>query len=89
VFAREPGQGGPPLAVKRLTVAAIGTQVELSGADSMVPGRALTKGQKVSITARVAFSGQPLPTSGDLSGELSYEVGRDGVRELVIDKITP
>lgn len=89
LFAREPGQGGPPLAVKRLTIAAIGTQVQLSAADSMVPGRAITKGQRVSITARVAFGGQPLPTSGDLSGELSYEVGHDGVRDLVIDKVTP
>lgn len=89
VFARAPGQGGPPLAVKRLTVAAIGTEVQLSGADSMMPGRGLAKGQKVSITARVAFSGQPLPSSGDLSGELSYDVGRDGVRELVIDSVQP
>jgi transcriptional regulator of met regulon len=55
----------------------------------MTPGRALARGQQVSITARVAFSGQPLPTSGDLYGELSYEVGHDGVRELLIDKITP
>lgn len=89
VFAREPGQGGPPLAVKRLTIDAIGTQIELSGADSMVPGRVIGKGRKVTITARVAFSGQPLPTSGDLSGELTYDVGRDGVRELIIDKVTP
>jgi cytochrome c-type biogenesis protein CcmH len=90
VFAREAGaQGGPPLAVKRLTIGAIGTQVQLSAADSMMPGRGLSKGQRVSITARVAFSGQPLPTSGDLFGELTYEVGRDGVRELLIDKVTP
>ncbi|MFI4890413.1 MAG: tetratricopeptide repeat protein [Steroidobacterales bacterium] len=89
VFAREPGGKGPPLAVKRLTIGAIGTQIQLSGADSMMPGRGLTKGQRVSITARVAFSGQPLPTSGDLYGELTYEVGRDGVRELLIDQVTP
>jgi cytochrome c-type biogenesis protein CcmH len=89
VFAREPGGMGPPLAVKRLTIGAIGTQIQLSGTDSMMPGRGLTKGQRVSITARVAFSGQPLPTSGDLFGELSYEVGRDGVRQLLIDQVTP
>jgi cytochrome c-type biogenesis protein CcmH len=89
VFARETGGKGPPLAVKRLTIAAIGTQVQLSDADSMMPGRGLSKGQRVSITARVAFSGQPLPTSGDLFGELTYEVGRDGVRELLIDQVTP
>jgi cytochrome c-type biogenesis protein CcmH len=87
VFAREPGGHGPPLAAKRLTSAAIGTQVHLSGADSMLPGRVLTAGQRVSITARVAFSGQPLPAAGDLYGEVSYDVGRDGVRDLVIDRI--
>jgi cytochrome c-type biogenesis protein CcmH len=89
VFAREPGQSGPPLAVKRLGVDAIGTQIQLSAADSMMPGRAISKGQKVSITARVAFSGQPLPASGDLQGELTYVVGQDGVRDLIIDKVTP
>jgi cytochrome c-type biogenesis protein CcmH len=87
VFAREPGSKGPPLAAKRLTSTAIGTQVHLSSADSMMPGRALAKGQQVSITARVSFSGQPVPSAGDLYGELSYDVGRDGVRNLVIDRV--
>ncbi len=87
VFAREPGSQGPPLAAKRLTSNAIGTQVHLSSADSMLPGRVLAKGQRVSVTARVSFSGQPVPSAGDLYGELSYEVGRDGVRSLVIDRV--
>ncbi len=87
VFARAPGAGGPPLAAKRLNAAAIGTEVHLTSADSMVPGRTLRRGQTVSITARVSFSGQPLPAAGDLYGEVSYDVGRDGVRELVIDRV--
>src|SRR5713226_5932272 len=87
VFAREPGSQGPPLAAKRLTSTAIGTQVHLSPSDSMLPGRVLVKGQQVSITARVSFSGQPVPSAGDLYGELSYDVGRDGVRNLVIDRV--
>jgi cytochrome c-type biogenesis protein CcmH len=87
VFAREPGSQGPPLAAKRLTSAAIGTEVHLSAADSMLPGRVLVGGHQVSITARVSFSGQPLPAAGDLYGELSYDVGRDGVRNLVIDRV--
>jgi hypothetical protein len=28
-----------------------------------------------------------LPAAGDLYGELTYDVGRDGVRDLVIDRI--
>jgi cytochrome c-type biogenesis protein CcmH len=87
VFAREPGGKGPPLAAKRLTSAAIGTQIHLSAADSMIPGRALTKGSRVSITARVSFSGQPLPAAGDLYGELTYDVGHDGTRDLLIDRV--
>ena len=87
VFAREPGSHGPPLAAKRLTSTAIGSQVHLSSADSMLPGHALASGQRVSITARVSFGGQPVPAPGDLYGELSYDVGRDGVRNLVIDRV--
>ena len=87
VFAREPDSRGPPLAAKRLTSEAIGTQVHLSAADSMVPGRVLVAGKRVSITARVSFSGQPIPSAGDLYGELSYDVGRDGALDLVIDRV--
>jgi cytochrome c-type biogenesis protein CcmH len=87
VFAREPGSQGPPLAAKRLTSSAIGTQVQLSPADSMLPGRVLVSGRTVSVTARVSFSGQPVPAPGDLYGELSYAVGRDGARTLVIDRV--
>jgi hypothetical protein len=75
------------LAAKRLTSAAIGSQVQLSPADSMMPGRALVKGRQVAITARVSFSGRPVQSAGDLYGELSYDVGRDGVRNLVIDRV--
>ncbi len=87
VFAREPDSRGPPLAAKRLTSESIGTQVQLSAADSMMPGRVLAAGQRVSITARVSFSGRPIPSPGDLYGELSYEVGHDGALDLLIDRI--
>jgi len=53
----------------------------------MIPGRVLKRGQKVLITARVSFSGQPTPAAGDLYGEQAYEVGSDGVRDLIIDKV--
>jgi cytochrome c-type biogenesis protein CcmH len=87
VFAREPGSQGPPLAAKRLTSAAVGTQVKLSAADSMMPGRVLVSGRRVAITARVSFSGQPTPAAGDLYGELNYDVGHDGALDLVIDRV--
>jgi hypothetical protein len=55
----------------------------------MLPNHALTSGQRVTITARVSFSGQPTPATGDLFGELTYDVGHDGVRDLVIDQVAP
>jgi cytochrome c-type biogenesis protein CcmH len=88
VFAREPGSHGPPLAAKRLTGAAIGTKIHLSASDSMMPGHSLIAGQRVTVTARVSFSGAPTPVAGDLFGELSYGVGTDGARDLVIDQVT-
>lgn len=87
VFAREPGGAGPPLAAKRLTAAAIGTPVQLSSSDAMIRGRELAEGQKVSITARVSFSGSPTPVAGDLFGEIVVEVGREGARDLIIDRV--
>jgi cytochrome c-type biogenesis protein CcmH len=88
VFAREPGVPGPPLAVKRLSTASLGATVTLSAADAMVAGRELRAGHKVAITARISFTGRPLPTTGDLYGELTYDVGKDGVRNLVIDRVS-
>ena len=87
VFAREPDSRGPPLAAKRLTSESIGSQVQLSSSDSMMPGRVLVAGQRVSIVARVSFGGRPIPSAGDLYGELSYDVGRDGALDLVIDRV--
>ncbi len=88
LFAREPGESrGPPLAVKRLTGAAVGTTVDLSSQDSMMAGRAIHAGQRVSVSARLSFSGQPLPASGDLYGETSVQVGSGGVAEILIDRI--
>lgn len=89
LFAREPGAQGPPLAAKRLTAAALGTQIKLSSADSMMPGRTLKAGQKVSITARLSFSGAPTPAAGDLYGESAVEIGKVGAINVLIDKITP
>ena len=87
VFARQVGAAGPPLAVKRLTTAAIGTRIELSSADSMAPGRSLAVGEHVVLTARVSFNGQPLPAPGDLYGNLAYEVQAHGSVRLLIDRI--
>jgi cytochrome c-type biogenesis protein CcmH len=88
VFVRDPAQGGPPLAVKRLE-SHFPQDVALSPADSMVPGRAFAVGQSVQVVARVARSGSPIAVSGDPFGEVTYRVGQDGLVSLVINRLTP
>ena len=88
VFVRDPAQGGPPLAVKRLD-SHFPQSVALSPADSMVPGRVFAAGQSVQVVARIARSGSPIAASGDPFGEVTYHVGHDGLVSLVIDRLTP
>jgi cytochrome c-type biogenesis protein CcmH len=88
VFVRDPGQPGPPLAAKRLA-SRFPQNVELTPADSMVPGRAFATGQKVQVVARIARSGNPIAGSGDPFGEAAYFVGHDGLVNIVIDHVTP
>jgi cytochrome c-type biogenesis protein CcmH len=88
VFVRDPGHGGPPLAVKRLE-SHFPQRVALTPLDSMVPGRVFTTGQNVEVVARIARSGSPVGASGDPFGKIVYHVGTDGLVSLVIDRLTP
>jgi cytochrome c-type biogenesis protein CcmH len=88
VFVRDPQRPGPPLAVKRLDNHFPQT-VELTASDSMIPGRAIASGQTVQVVARIARSGNPVGASGDPFGESAYTVGRDGLINIVIDKVIP
>ena len=88
VFVRDPQRPGPPLAVKRLDNHFPQT-VELTAGDSMLPGRAIAAGQKVQVVARIARSGNPVGASGDPFGESAYMVGRDGLINIIIDRVTP
>jgi len=88
VFVRDPQRPGPPLAVKRLDNHFPQT-VELTASDSMMPGRSIATGQKVMVVARIARSGNPVGASGDPFGESAYTVGRDGLINIVIDRVMP
>jgi hypothetical protein len=88
VFVRDPQSPGPPLAVRRLD-SHFPQTVELTARDSMLPGRAIAAGQKVQVVARIARSGNPVGASGDPFGESAYLVGRDGLINIVIDRVTP
>jgi len=88
VFVRDPGRPGPPLAVKRLE-SRFPQLVSLSSSDAMMPGRSFAPGQSVQVVARIARSGNPVGASGDPLGEASYQVGHDGLVNLVIDHVMP
>lgn len=87
VFVRSPG-GGPPLAAHRGN-ATFPQDLELSAADAPVAGRSLQAGQTVAVVARISASGNALPQSGDLYGEIRAVAGKAGVNALQIDHLTP
>jgi cytochrome c-type biogenesis protein CcmH len=88
VLVRDPRQAGPPLAVKRLT-SHFPQTVELTTADSMLPGHSYSAGQLVEVVARVSRSGSPIGVSGDPFGLAAHKVGEGGVVDIVIDHVTP
>jgi cytochrome c-type biogenesis protein CcmH len=88
VFVRRPGEGGPPLAAKRLE-GHLPQAVTLTPADAMIPGRTFSPGQEVQVVARIARSGNPVGAKGDPFGQITYRVGQDGVVNIVIDQLTP
>ena len=88
VAARDPRAPGPPFAVKRLA-ARFPIDVELTGADAMLPTRRIAVGQQLDVVARVALGGTPTASSGDPFGQVSYHVGKDGKLNIVIDRLAP
>lgn len=88
VFVRAPGRPGPPLAVKRLP-AAFPVSVELTSADSMVPGLTFAPNDTVEVSAKISADGNATPKSGELVGSTRYIVGRDFKKAVVIDGLSP
>lgn len=84
VFVRAPGRPGPPLAVKRLA-ASLPVTVELTPADSMVPGLSFALDDTVEVSAKISLDGSATPKSGEPVGSTQYTVGRDSQKSIVID----
>jgi cytochrome c-type biogenesis protein CcmH len=90
VLARDPQAPGPPLAVKRFPAGqALPLDVELTAADAMVPARSIATVREATVVARLSRAGQPIAASGDLYGELKYDVTAGRAAELVIDRSVP
>lgn len=81
LFARTVEGQGPPLAVKRYTVADLPIDFSLDDSAAMVPTMALSKVIDAVVVARVSKSGNPLPQPGDLeSAPQRVKVGTNGVK---------
>ncbi|EKE75382.1 c-type cytochrome biogenesis protein CcmI [Gallaecimonas xiamenensis] len=86
VFAKAPA-GGPPLAAVRLPLSRLPTEVELSDATSMIPGRSLSDADSYIVGAQIAQSGTVGQTElGDLSGETGPVAASAQQVLLTIDK---
>ena len=89
VLARNPGGGGPPLAVERHEARELPLTVELSSEDAMMPGRTLAGAGEVEIVARVAKGGGPVAARGDLYGSIVVPAGGDARVRVEIDRVQP
>ncbi|HEY5755275.1 MAG TPA: tetratricopeptide repeat protein [Steroidobacter sp.] len=90
ILARNPGGGGPPLAVQRHSSDQLPLNVTLSERDAMIPSLSIATVPKVVVVARLSRSGAPQQQSGDLYGEAEYEFGKtSGPLTIIIDRVAP
>jgi cytochrome c-type biogenesis protein CcmH len=90
IFARAL-QGPPmPLAAVRKQVKDLPVSLTLDDSMAMMPQLVLSAFPQVVVGARISKSGNAIPRTGDLQGEVSpIEPGRQAVVEIVINAIRP
>ncbi|HEK1684614.1 TPA: c-type cytochrome biogenesis protein CcmI [Pseudomonas putida] len=85
IFARASNGPPMPLAAKRVTVAQLPIEVQLSDADAMMPQMKLSDFAEVQLVARVSRAGQP--TQGEWIGQSAPLATRDQpTQQLTIDR---
>lgn len=91
LIARETAGEGPPLAVVRRTSPTFPLDLEISDADSMVPGRHLGGRSEIQLIARLANDGEALPASGDVFGEVVWRPAatQAGRLAILMNQVTP
>lgn len=86
VFARLPGDRGPPIAVKRLSDHEFPRTVTLTSQDAMMPSMSLSRAKgKLDVVARVSDTGDAAPHAGDLVGRqtVDFEGGTTRVHVII------
>jgi hypothetical protein len=61
--------------------------MQLTDANTMIPGSTLADKPVLSISARLSMSGDPIAASGDLEGTGEWQAGNNGVIALTIDSV--
>ena len=88
IFARASSGPPMPLAAKRVTVAQLPIEVELSDSDAMMPSMKLSSFPEVQLVARVSRAGQP--TQGEWIGRSSpLASSTTAAQHLTIDSPDP
>ncbi|MFW5927164.1 MAG: tetratricopeptide repeat protein [Wenzhouxiangella sp.] len=82
IIVRDGSNGGPPLAVQRISAADLPTSIVIDDSNTMLEGGSLGDAGSVSVVARISRNGQPTASEGDLEGksepiELSGETSVD------------
>ncbi|WP_374485211.1 c-type cytochrome biogenesis protein CcmI [Zoogloea sp.] len=89
IFARHANGPRMPLAILRLKAAELPKEFTLDDSMAMSPEMKLSSAAELRIEARISKSGDAIPKSGDLAGELTpIKPGAKGLK-LVIDKVVP
>lgn len=90
VFAKAASGPPMPLAVKRLRVADLPLTVTLDDSLAMTPAMRLSNFPQVIVGARISASGQAMPQSGDLEGEVGpLATAENPSLQVVIDRVRP
>ncbi|MFZ1539416.1 MAG: c-type cytochrome biogenesis protein CcmI [Chromatiaceae bacterium] len=90
VFAKAASGPPMPLAVKRLRVADLPLTVTLDDSLAMTPAMRLSNFPQVIVGARISASGQAIPQSGDLEGEVGpLATAENPSLQVVIDRVRP
>jgi cytochrome c-type biogenesis protein CcmH len=90
VFARALNGPPMPLAVKRMRARDLPASVTLDDSMAMMPQMRMSNFDQIVVGARVSKSGNAVPQSGDLEGEVSPIVpGQTETVEVLIDTVRP
>jgi len=89
IIARDPAQPGPPIAAMRRQASELPFTATLSDADSMIPGRTLSKSTTLEIIVRASASGQPIAQPGDWFGSQTIDTDTTRDLDIVIGRQVP